>query len=434
MIYSKLARASVSIKRGLFPSYPDFDIFLLLIIIGWSIIAVLGSIGAVAFGVSGGLVAWATPILMFVSLAVGLPICLLIRRMPYVNTDHNNRGLLNSFAAYYGPFLISGFVTPVIVNGTILAFYPRYFAGTSVSTFILFALGSAAGWFGTGVLSSYLTKLRSQQKDYQQQLKSRIQELETDLLRRHLAEQEAIRQNEETFRHIVELTGDMVFTTDPRGYFTYANDALIQDTGFSQDQIIGRHFTTLVVPKSRKVVLGFYLNQIKKRERETLLEFPIIISDGSERWVQQTVTLLRDKEELTGFQAIVRDVTERRRMAFDLEQAHEDLELRVQERTRALSEAYDALKLQIIERQQLEAQLVQIQKMESVGQLASGIAHDFNNVLSVVIGFSQLALMQTTSEGRADTTYLEEIQQAGERGAQLTRQLLAFSRRQAIEP
>jgi CheY-like chemotaxis protein len=55
-------------------------------------------------------------------------------------------------------------------------------------------------------------------------------------------------------------------------------------------------------------------------------------------------------------------------------------------------------------------------------------------VLSVVIGFSQLALMQTTSEGRVDTTYLEEIQNAGERGAQLTRQLLAFSRRQAIEP
>ncbi|MDP6452840.1 MAG: PAS domain S-box protein [SAR202 cluster bacterium] len=427
-------RVSTTVKRGLFPTYPDFDIFLLLIIIGWSLVAVLGSVGAVAFGVSGGLALWATPTIMFFHLAIGLPISFGIRRVPIMMPRSENRGLVGSTVVYYGPFIVGGLIGPLTVNGTILAFYPGYYAGASSSTFILLAFGSVAGWLGASVLSSHLTKLRNHQQDYQQQLESRIQELETDLQKRHLAEQEAIRQNEERFRRIVELTGDMVYTADSRGYFTYANNALIRTTGIPFEEFIGQHFTAFIAPDWRRKVLTFYLSQLRQLIRETHMEFPIIVADGSEKWVQQTVTLLRENEEVTGFQAIVRDVTERRRLALELEQARDDLELRVEERTGELSEAYEALKQEIVERNQLEQQLVQIQKMESVGQLASGIAHDFNNLLSVVIGYAQLAMTQSASEGRVDTTYLQEMQKAGERGAQLTRQLLAFSRRQAIEP
>ncbi|MEN3335653.1 MAG: two-component system, cell cycle sensor histidine kinase and response regulator CckA [Blastocatellia bacterium] len=87
----------------------------------------------------------------------------------------------------------------------------------------------------------------------------------------------------------------------------------------------------------------------------------------------------------------------------------------------------------ITERKQLEEQLIQAQKMEAVGRLAGGIAHDFNNLLTAIIGYSQI-VMSRLNEGDPMRRQIEEIEKAGNRAAALTHQLLAFSRKQVLQP
>jgi signal transduction histidine kinase len=110
----------------------------------------------------------------------------------------------------------------------------------------------------------------------------------------------------------------------------------------------------------------------------------------------------------------------------------ETLEQKVTDRTRALAQANDRLTAEIAERERAEARLVQSQKMEAVGQLTGGIAHDFNNLLTAVVGSLDL-LMRHTDEPKL-LRLARNAMEGAERGAQLTAQLLAFARRQRLEP
>jgi signal transduction histidine kinase len=130
-------------------------------------------------------------------------------------------------------------------------------------------------------------------------------------------------------------------------------------------------------------------------------EFPDQTERGVTYWDWSLIPLKNDSGNVTGLVYTLAEVTDR---------------IRAEE-----------------EKDKLEAQLQMAQKMESVGRLAGGIAHDFNNLLTVILGHAQLGIMKTDPSAPI-FSHLEEIQKAGERSADLTRQLLAFARKQTVAP
>jgi PAS domain S-box-containing protein len=192
----------------------------------------------------------------------------------------------------------------------------------------------------------------------------------------------------------LHAAADAIFITNCAGVIVWINPAFTQLTGYTAEEVLGKTPRDLI--SSDKNAPAFF-----EECWETILggrtwrgEIVSRRKDGSVYTEEQVVTPIADASgAITHFMAIKEDITERL---------------------------------------QLEAQFRQAQKMESVGQLASGIAHDFNNLLTVINGMSELLLAQVNQDDpmRAD---VQEISRAGERAATLTRQLLAFSRQQILE-
>jgi PAS domain S-box-containing protein len=193
----------------------------------------------------------------------------------------------------------------------------------------------------------------------------------------------------------LHAAADAIMITDRAGVIEWVNPAFTQLTGYTAEEALGKPPGDLV--KSGKHVPAFFeeLWETILARRTWRGEIINRRKDGSLYTERQTVTPILDASgAITHFVAIKNDITERL---------------------------------------QLEAQYRQAQKMESVGHLASGIAHDFNNLLTVINGMSQLVLSEV-SKGDAVYADVQEILHAGERAATLTRQLLAFSRQQILEP
>lgn len=120
-----------------------------------------------------------------------------------------------------------------------------------------------------------------------------------------------LESSETKFRKIVEEVYDGVYTCDAKGIFTFVNSGCTKITEYSEKELIGKHFLDLIVPDHHQEAAAFYQDQFNKRTSETLFSFPIITKTGKKKWVEQTVSLLSEKNWVTGFQCIVRDVTER---------------------------------------------------------------------------------------------------------------------------
>ncbi|MEA2464398.1 MAG: two-component system, sensor histidine kinase and response regulator, partial [Acidobacteriota bacterium] len=133
----------------------------------------------------------------------------------------------------------------------------------------------------------------------------------------------ALRESQERYRHIIENANEIIYRADHAGRFTYVNPAAMRITGFEEEELLGRRYLDLIDPDYRDVALRFYEHQFRTREPSTYFEFPMITKSGARIWVGQNVLTVLDGERVVGYEAIARDITQRKDIEEELERARD---------------------------------------------------------------------------------------------------------------
>jgi PAS domain S-box-containing protein len=225
--------------------------------------------------------------------------------------------------------------------------------------------------------------------------------LKHDIAERRKA-QEALMESEWRFRTVIQgVTDYAIFMLDRSGYITNWNVGAQRIHQYSAAEIVGQHFSRFYTEEEQQRGEPARALQVAAYEGKCAVEGWRVRRDKSLFWASAVIEAVRDEVgTLAGFVKITRDITERREAQASLERAQE--------------------------------QLAQSQKMEALGQLTGSIAHDFNNLLMIVSGHAQLLRRRLTDPKHLQA--IDAVHSAANRGESLTRQLLAFSRRQPLNP
>jgi PAS domain S-box-containing protein len=134
-----------------------------------------------------------------------------------------------------------------------------------------------------------------------------------------------LQHSEARYRQLVEKAQDIIYGTDPSGFFTYVNPAASRLMGYPAQELVGTHFTALVRPDHRQRVASLLIEQYQQRADASYDEFPVLPRDGHELWIGQNVQLIVKDGRVEGFQAVARDITERKRAQLALERERQQL-------------------------------------------------------------------------------------------------------------
>jgi PAS domain S-box-containing protein len=207
----------------------------------------------------------------------------------------------------------------------------------------------------------------------------------------HLAATEALRASEERYRSLVDNLDDVVYTLDETGRFTFVSPSVAR-YGFAPEDMIGLPFERFVQAQDLPAAAGAWSES--RGGRRMVIDVRATDATGKTRFIRGSSRPLFSGGRFVGQQGVLTDLT----------QQHE-----------------------------IEEQLRMSQKMEAIGRLAGGVAHDFNNLLMVILSYTDFAMDALGEEDpvRAD---IDEARKASMRAVGLTRQLLAFSRKQVLRP
>lgn len=215
----------------------------------------------------------------------------------------------------------------------------------------------------------------------------------------HRQAMDALRDSEEKYRTVVENAMEAIFVVQD-GRLVFGNRATCEFTGYSEVELLSRPFEEFLHPEDREMIFRRHETPWRSGGVPTLYPLRVVHRDGQTVWGELRAALVEWEERPATLSFLV-DITERKR----LEE----------------------------ERERLQTQLNQAQKMESVGRLAGGVAHDFNNMLQAIVGYTELAARIVKTDDPL-ARYIQGIRKAADHAAGTTQQLLAFARRQPVTP
>ena len=210
---------------------------------------------------------------------------------------------------------------------------------------------------------------------------------------------------DESYRYRLLVEGVLdyaLYLLDADGYVSSWNAGAQRFKGYRADEIIGQHFSCFYTPEDRDAGTPQRALQTAATEGRFEAEGWRVRKDGTRFWTSAVIDPIRDESgALIGFAKITRDITDKKQALDELHAAQEALH--------------------------------QAQKMEALGRLTGGVAHDFNNLLTIIRGSAELLRNPTLAEAKRQR-YLDAIVDTANRAAHLTRQLLAYARRQPLRP
>jgi len=240
------------------------------------------------------------------------------------------------------------------------------------------------------VITEIELRVQISERQMAEEVRSKVEELARSDL------EKALQRRENIYRDLVETSNDLIWAVDVEGRWTFVNrKAALRIYGYEPDEMLGRPFTDFQTAEQAKKDLEVFAS-LKNDGSLFQYETTHLRKDGRPVMMRYNALVVHDENGVViGTTGTASDVTEYRN---------------------------------------LEAQARHAQKMDAIGQLAGGIAHDFNNLLTIILGSSELLRVQLGETDDAVQSCIETIRSSSERGADLTRQLLTFSRGQGVVP
>ncbi len=228
-----------------------------------------------------------------------------------------------------------------------------------------------------------------------EELEQRIREFEKESAKRRQAEEE-LRKSEEKYRSVLENMEEGYWEVDLLGNFTFFNDSLCNFFGYSRNELLGMNNRKYTTPKMAARIYQIFNQVYRSGQLIDIIDYEVIGKDGSKVIFEGSVSLMRDNSgQPIGFHGINRDVTKRKQVEEALRESEE--------------------------------KLARYKKMESLGLLAGGVAHDLNNILSGIVSYPELLLLDLPEESKFRKP-IETIQESGHRAAAVVEDLLTVAR------